>query len=108
MQDFLFDIVAREIVLTDGTHGDFVTTTNPSVQDGGAILYSRGVNLRNPMVGIDIDSIVNGGAGSPTPAFDLNRWKSQALTDGATTAKWTAGAVQPNGEFAYTIQVSYL
>lgn len=108
MLDFLFDIVAREIVLTQGTHGDFVTTTNPSVQDGGALLYSRGVNLRNLMAGIDIDSIINGGAGSPAPAFELNRWKSQALNDGATVAKWNAGTVQPNGEFAFTVQVSYL
>lgn len=108
MLDFLFDIIKREIVLSQGTHGDFVTTVNPSVQNGGALLYSRGTNLRNLIAGIDINTIVNGGAGSPAPAFELNRWKAQALNDGATKAKWTAGDVQFNADFQFTTIISYL
>lgn len=108
MLNFLFDIVAREIVLSKGSHGDFVTTANPSIQDGGALLYSKGTNLRNLMAGVDINTIVNGGAGSATPAHELNRWQAQALNDGATIAKWTSTPVQPTGQFAFTSEISYL
>lgn len=86
MNDLEFDIVTRELVMVKG---DFATTTNPSVQNGGSILYSRGANPLAPMIGIGlIPEVIEG-----TPkvlTYELNRWQSMAYADGATLAQWTA------------------
>jgi len=85
MLDIKFDITQREVVL-DG--GDFVSESNPSEQNGGILLYSRCAFLSNPQTGIGIEEIINNGPAQTT--FELNRWRKQAITDGATLATWTA------------------
>lgn len=105
MLDLLYDIVKREIVLAP--NGDLVTTTNPSVQNGGALLYSSGANIDVPDAGIDIERLLNGGAGNPSPSFELNRWRTQAINDGATLAEWKSNPLNA-GPFKFEIQISYL
>ena len=107
MQDFLFDIVKREIVLSEGTHGDFVLTNNPSIQNGDGLLYSRGANLRNPMMGVGIEELVNAGAGADTSTYEMNRWKAQVALDGGK-GTWTSKPVSALGDFVYTTKVNYL
>lgn len=104
MLDLLFDITKREIVLSKGTHGDFVTTTNPSIQNGGGLAYSRGANLRKPMMGIGIEEIVNAGAGVSTATAEMNRWKSQVALDGGRGTWKTL----PGPAFTFQIDVNYL
>jgi len=85
MKDILFDITTREIVMKNN---DFATTENPSVQNGGIILYSQCANPLVPMMGVGILNIINGNM--TKAAYELNRWQAQAKTDGATIATWTA------------------
>lgn len=86
MQDLQFDIVTRELVMKNN---DFVLTANPSVQNGGNLLYSRGANPLLPMFGIGlIPEIIEGNPKVLT--YEMNRWKFQAIQDGATLAEWTA------------------
>lgn len=106
MMDLLFDITQREIVLSKGSHGDFVTTSNPSVQNGGMLLFSRGCNLSNPMMGIGIEEIVNAGAGAPTATYEMNRWKAQVALDGGK-ATWSS-IPSANNNFDFTGNVDYL
>ena len=86
MFDIEFDITTREIFFNDGPSGDFISTTNPSVQNGGILLYARTPNLTNPILGIGIEQIMNSNSANAT--FEMNRWKAQAVTDGATIATW--------------------
>jgi len=102
MQDIWFDIVAREIVLQNN---DFELTTNPSVQNGGNVLYSRAANPLAPMVGIGILEII-GGNGSKA-AYEMNRWQAQMITDGATLAVWTA-TNEPGNNIEISTEQSYL
>lgn len=104
MLDFQFDFVNREIVLSEGTHGDFVTTSNPSDQIAVAMAYSRGVNLRNPTVGIGIQEIENAGAGEPTGPYEMNRWKAQIAADGGR-GTWKQ---LPGPGFNFQMNVNYL
>ena len=85
MNDLVFDIVARELVMLSG---DFTTTSNPSVQNGGIIEESRCAFISNPMLGIGLEDIINANAGKA--AYEMNRWQSQCKSDGATLAKWNA------------------
>lgn len=105
MLDFKFDMVNREIVL--GPDGDFVLTTNPSVQNGGSLAYSSGASVAHPEAGVDIERLLNGGAGTPAPALELNRWQTQTEADGATIALWESNPLQA-GPFKFKLKVSYL
>lgn len=100
MNDILFDIVNREIVLKKN---DFELTANPSVQNGGILLYSRCGNPDLPMLGVGIIEII--GAGGSKEAYEMNRWQAQTLGDGASIAKWKA--VNPAGQADIGIMVSY-
>jgi hypothetical protein len=80
-----FDPVKREIVIAND---DFALTDNPSVQNGAVLLYGKGTNLLNPIIGVGIQSFMN--SGMPKVAFQMNRWQQMAKNDGATIAKWTA------------------
>ena len=101
MFDINFDITTREIIFSNN---DFATTKNPSVQNGGILLYARGMNPVSPMLGVGILDVINGGMTRAT--FELNRWQAQAKTDGATIASWSG---QPlNGSADILTEVSYL
>lgn len=102
MLDINFDITTREIVMKNN---DFTTTENPSVQNGGNILYSRCANSLQPMTGIGILEII--GANGSKAAFEMNRWQAQTLNDGATIAKW-ASKMLPGNDIAIDIKQSYL
>lgn len=106
MLDIQFDITTREILLSAPLGSDsldVITTDNPSVQNGGILLYARCPNVVYPMFGIGIEDIIN--TNSAAAAFEMNRWQQQTKLDGATIAKWSA-TTQGN---AITIQqkVSY-
>jgi hypothetical protein len=99
--DIQFDIVTREIVMKDN---DFTTTENPSVQNGGILLYSRCTNLGQPMAGIGMEEVI--GADMTKTAYELNRWQQMAKDDGATIAKWSAIQL-PNNVVGFQTEVSY-
>jgi hypothetical protein len=105
MLDILFDILAREIVMTgSGDTGDFAVTTNPSVQNGGNLLNSRVAVLTNPMFGTGVNQMIGG---NPVVAtYEMNRWKTMCMQDGATVAKWTGSVV--NGQLQAVWSVSYI
>ena len=97
MYDIEFDITARDIVLTAPLFSgveDFATTNNPSAQNLGNLLFSRCSNTTWPMVGIGMEEVI--GSDLTKTAYEMNRWKAQAILDGATVAKWTALTVPPN------------
>ena len=102
MDDILFDITTREIVLRNN---DFDTTDNPSVQNGGILLYGRGMNPLLPMYGIGlIPEVIDGN--TRDLVYELNRWQAMALLDGATLAKWSANGALYQGNFI--VDVNYL
>lgn len=100
MIDIEFDIRTREIVFKDN---DFKLTKNPSVQNGGIILYSSCANPLAPMVGIGILEVIGGNMTKGT--FEMNRWQAQALNDGATIASWSAKPIK--NDFEVLTKVSY-
>jgi hypothetical protein len=89
-----------------GANSDFEMTNNPSVQNGGNLLYSEGANPLAPMFGVGLIPEVIGG---PVPDFvvEMNRWVSQALLDGATLSRWSTKPVNGNNISMLT-EVSYL
>lgn len=102
MNDIAFDITTREIFMQKD---DFLTTTNPSVQNGGILLYGRGMNPLLPMFGIGlIPEVIEGNTRDFT--YELNRWQAMAILDGATLAKWTASGLGYQGKDE--ILVNYL
>ena len=84
MHDLLFSLETREIVW----NGDFVTTDNPSAQNGGILQYSRCAILNSPMSGVGMEQVMNDDLSNT--AMEMNRWKAQAIGDGATRATWQA------------------
>lgn len=103
MQDLHFDLPTRELTMKNN---DFVLTANPSVQNGGNLLYSKGANPELPMFGIGlIPDVING----PTRGlvFQLNRWKAQAILDGATLAEWS-GVNTSQTTANFEVDISYL
>lgn len=100
MNDLLFDIVTREVVIKAN---DFETTVNPSVQNGGILLYSRCSNLSAPMVGIGILEIINGPLSRMV--FEMNRWQQQLVNDGGR-GKWSSKPIA--GAQEIDTQVNYL
>lgn len=99
--DILFDIGTREIVMKND---DFATTDNPSVQNGGIIEAGKGFNPENPLLGIGLLKGLQG-ANAQRLTFDMNRWKSQCINDGATLARWTGtmnfGKANVQSEISY-------
>jgi|ERR1035437_1207095 hypothetical protein len=88
MLDIKFDIVAREIIWLDTDPNGFVLTDNPSEQNGGILQFSRAAILQSPISGIGIEEVINSGITKTT--YEMNRWKNQAIADGATVANWKA------------------
>lgn len=103
MKDIAFDITTREIVMKNN---DFALTKNPSQQNGAIVLMSKGANPLNPVLGIGLlPGIIN--APSTALTYDMNRWKSQVINDGATLARWEA-PVTPKGLAKPEIFISYI
>ena len=102
MFDIEFDIVTREIVMKNN---DFATTANPSVQNGGILLYSRCAILSSPMSGVGVEDMM--GANMSKVAFEMNRWQVMAKNDGATIARWEASPIGGN-QVAIKTYESYL
>ncbi len=90
MTDLLWSIEMGDMVLQgSGSTIDFVVSTSPatlSTQNAGIILIGRGFNISAPNYGISVSEIINGSI--TNAAFQMNRWKSQVLADGARTATW--------------------
>lgn len=101
MTDLLFDITSRELVMNNN---DLVITENPSVQCGGILLFSRCAFINNPMIGVGMEQTMGGSPANAT--FELNRWKQQAIADGATLATWNAS--YPNSKLTFVTNQSYL
>lgn len=90
-----------------GSTGDFATTDNPSVQNGGILLTSRVAILSSPMNGAAVFEQAMGGHISDATK-ELNRWKAMCITDGAKMAKWN-GSLSPAGLLTLeTIDVNYI
>ena len=107
MYDLQFDIETRELVLTAplGSESlDVVTTNNPSVQNGGILLYGRCINCVYPMFGVGIEDAIN--STTSNAAYEMNRWQQMCKNDGGTLVKWTATQQGPNYEIVQ--EVSYL
>lgn len=101
MNDIKFDVVTREIVMKNN---DFDLTDNPSVQNGGIIMYSSCANPEKPMVGIGILEII--GANGSKEAYEMNRWQAQVKADGATIASWQSKQNNQGSADIYTY-ISY-
>ena len=83
---------------------DFKITKNPSIQNGGIMLYSHCSNLLNPVAGIGMQELIGGNM--TKVAYELNRWQTMAKNDGASIARWAAAPYGGN-EVAITTEVSY-
>ena len=108
MLDIMFDITTREIQMSDALFSgdeDFLLQDNPSVQNGGILMYGRAFNLDFPMAGIGAEENIN--APASKMAYEANRWQQMAKADGATIAKWTTEIVGLN-QINIHQQVSYL
>jgi hypothetical protein len=105
MTDILFDVVARDLILTDN---DFTVTdqAQTSVQNAGIILESRVSNLLQPQVGIGFNSQVMGGDVAQASA-QLSRCVSQILADGALQANWVSIPPPPNTQFDFSLSANY-
>lgn len=104
MDDILFDIVNREIVISGaGSNSDFELTTNPSVQNGGSLMYSRGANIALPIFGIGVEDFINGNM--TNAAKELARWQQQVIQDGGRGSYKS----NPNtNEIDFILDVNYL
>lgn len=99
MNDILFDVSTREIVMVGN---DFAQTPDPSVQNGGILLYGRCFNPLLPMFGIGLTpEIINGNTRDLT--YEQNRWVSQAVLDGATIASWSGTTTPQNANIVNNI-----
>ena len=84
-------------------NGDFVYTTNPSVQNGMLLLLARANNIRNLMLGIGINQVRGGTAANAS--YEFSRWKTQVQQDGGeamvTTQEDNVGNLSPQFEINY-------
>lgn len=100
MNDIVFDIEKMNVVLVNG---DFTTTDNPSVQNGGLLLLVRGNNWKNLGLGIGINQVRGGSVAQAN--YEMNRWKQQVYTDGGratvSSIQDGAGNVQFNWQCNY-------
>jgi len=103
MNDIGFDIEKREVILKDG---DFFIADNPSVQNGGIILETKNAFVSNPTLGVGILGVM--GAPVSQVSFEMNRWKSQCLNDGAKKASYKIIATNNDySEIKITTDISY-
>ena len=100
MIDITFDPVARDLVIQNG---DFVETTNPSVQNGAILRDAKCFSIQNPIYGIGLQGAIN------APLSEINylmgRWKQQVKADGALQASFTAQII--NGQTTVNTQIAY-
>ena len=91
MSDIKFDIETMELVIENG---DFVLELNPSVQNGGLILYTKNAFLIYPLLGIGINSMRNLNQSQIQKL--LYKWQSQVVADGANSALATVSQNSKN------------
>jgi hypothetical protein len=104
MEDILFDIITREIVFEGkGDDSDFELTQNPSVQNGGIIMYGRAFNIYRPIFGIAVEEFINGN--QTNAGAQMSRWQSQVIADGGKGTYKTS--TNPN-DIDFIIDVNYL
>lgn len=105
MIDLNFDIVARDLVMSDN---DFAETSLPDTQNGGIIQYSRCAFLSNPILGVGMEELINTNNGGKV-AKEMNRWQAQCIQDGALTAKWSPvnSITGPVNNITITANISY-
>lgn len=101
MLDILFDINARDCIMNNG---DFTTTNNPSVQNGGLLLLARATNILNLIMGIGINQVRGGSVAQA--AYEMNRWVSQVKTDGGDASYTVTGSGPQDANFSW--KVNYL
>lgn len=100
MKDLYYDIEAQDLVVQNG---DFVLTDNPSTQNGGIILLARGINSKNPILGINVEQIRSGSVLQAN--YEMNRWKQQVIADGGRASVTSKTDMAGNTMFNW--QVSY-
>lgn len=83
-EDLQFNINTRDL---DIYLGDIALTNNTSVQNGSILKEAHCFDPINPFWGIGLYNVLN----SPVALcnHEMNRWKSQAIQDGATKAAFT-------------------
>lgn len=101
MFDIKYDIEAQDVVMKDG---DFATTTNPSVQNGGILLLFRAFNVNNLILGIGVNQIRGGSVLQAN--YEMNRWKQQVYTDGGRANVITKTDQSGNTNFGW--EANYL
>ena len=99
MNDIFFDITTMELVIKDG---DFVLNPNPSVQNGGLILYTKNAFLNTPLLGIGINSMRN--LSKNDNLKSLYTWQQQVIADGAESASATQ---TPNSKNLNIYDINY-
>lgn len=98
MKDLQYDIKARDLVVSNG---DFVTTDNPSVQNGYLILAFRGINSKNPILGINVNQVSRGSVLQAN--YEFNRWRQQVVQDGGRASITSTTDVEGNVTFKWTV-----
>lgn len=101
--DIVFNPITRDLEFAPD--GDFLTTDNPSTQNGTILLEARCMNILQPQFGIGFNSQVLGGNTSQA-AFQLNRWNSQILADGGKSS-WVRKPNTENVQFDFIANVNY-
>lgn len=104
MNDIVFDTNVRDILFAPD--GDFLLTSNPSVQNGSILLQARCMNILQPQFGIGYNSQVLG-SDETQAAFQLNRWIAQINSDNGT-GSWIKIPNPPNVNFDFNGSVNYL
>lgn len=100
MIDLEFDINTRDLRIENG---DFVMTSNPSVQNGSILKEARCVSPLNAVYGIGLMESIN----SPVSVlvYEMNRWISQVKKDGAKIARFDV--TNKNKVSKIDIEISY-
>jgi hypothetical protein len=84
MKDLQFDPNTRELVIENS---NLAVTKDSSIQNGLIIRDAKCINVYFPTLGIGFNPI---NAQSTSINYELNRWKKQCISDGASVANFTA------------------
>jgi hypothetical protein len=85
MGDLLFDPVTRDLVIKDG---DFVLTTDPSIQNGSIMRDAHCFSIQKPIFGIGLERVIN--SDLSVVNYEMNRWQQQCIQDGASQVNFKA------------------
>ena len=101
MTDLLYNLDTMDISIKNG---DFEINNDVSQQNAGLILQTEHDYLLNPLLGIGIENVIN--SNFNVLEFELNRWKTQVLNDGAIEASWSINK-DVNGQLLPSIYAKY-